>query len=354
MNSITITNRQAFLFTVVFILLISGIFWNDRYQALVHRAADVAAGTVILKDKLSPDAGLAVNAESLPYAERTWNTFLNWAYTNRKGMSFGIALGAAVMTLLKFLSIASARNPYVNALQGMIAGTPLGVCSNCVAPIVKGVAESGLPRATALAMMFASPTLNIIVVSMAFAAFPLTVALTKLTSSLILILLVVPFLDYNMQQYPIPRVLHVQPPPQNAPRSSFVLFVKTYLYYLWYIVKWTLPFMALGGFLGAAVANTIDISTIARENSLLALLGLSVLSTFLPVPMAFDVMVAQALYVSGVPLPAVTVVLTTLGTFSIFSFMICWQTFGRSLALKLFAAVSLIGFLSGLFVMFVL
>jgi uncharacterized membrane protein YraQ (UPF0718 family) len=66
--------------------------------------------------------------------------------------------------------------------------------------------------------------------------------------------------------------------------------------------------------------------------------------------MAFDVFLSESIMIVNAPLSSVTVLLTTLGTFSIFSFTIVWQTFGKKTALLLFIAVVLLGFLSGLLV----
>ena len=56
---------------------------------------------------------------------------------------------------------------------------PLGVCVNCAAPIAKGLYAGGARAETTLAAMIASPTLNIVVLTMLFGLFPFYMALTK-------------------------------------------------------------------------------------------------------------------------------------------------------------------------------
>ncbi len=74
-------------------------------------------------------------------------------------------------------------------------GVPLGVCSNCVAPIARGLYASGMGTESVLAAMFASPALNLVVLAMTFALFPLPIALLKLATVLFLILVFVPFVS---------------------------------------------------------------------------------------------------------------------------------------------------------------
>ena len=72
---------------------------------------------------------------------------------------------------------------------------PLGVCSNCIAPIARGLYASGMGTESVLAAMFASPALNLVVLAMTLCLFPLPVALLKLGTVLFLILVFVPFIS---------------------------------------------------------------------------------------------------------------------------------------------------------------
>ena len=66
---------------------------------------------------------------------------LNWANTNKKGMLFGVLMGAVFLSMLKLLKRRSYRGGFSNSLIGMAIGAPLGVCVNCAAPIAKGIHE---------------------------------------------------------------------------------------------------------------------------------------------------------------------------------------------------------------------
>ncbi|HZD32406.1 MAG TPA: hypothetical protein VE779_12180, partial [Candidatus Angelobacter sp.] len=150
-------------------------FWVDsRYPALLKK---LHSGTNIhVTGALSFDALMPMNPQ-MPLATRIGHTTVNWMYTNRIGMTFGICFGAAVLTLLPLLPRRRFRSAYANTLAGAATGVPLGVCANCVAPIGQSLYQAGAGPGTVLATMISSPTLNVVVLAMLFALFPLPVAL---------------------------------------------------------------------------------------------------------------------------------------------------------------------------------
>ena len=98
---------------------------------------------------------------------------------------------------------------------------------------------------------------------------------------------------------------------------------RDYLTDLWFIVRTTVPLMLLAGLLGAIVATLMppdlldDVSVGFISLTLVAIVG-----TFVPVPIAFDVVIASAFLNSGMRVGFVMALLFTLGLFSIYSFMI--------------------------------
>ena len=88
----------------------------------------------------------------------------------------------------------------------------------------------------------------------------------------------------------------------------------------WYIFKLTVPLMFLAGFLGAVAATLVPIETFSTLGfGLIGLFGVALLGLFLPVPIAFDVVICTALLAAGVPPGYVMALLFTLGIFSIYS-----------------------------------
>ena len=158
------------------ILLMAGIasfFWVDsRYPSLLkkyHAGAQIkVAGTLSFEKVYAVD-------RAMPLATRVWKTSVNWLNTNCVGMTFGFFFAAAAFTFLGTIAWRRTRFAPTNALVGAIAGMPLGVCANCVAPIGRAFYASGMSTESVLAAMFSSPTLNVVVLAMTFALFPLQV-----------------------------------------------------------------------------------------------------------------------------------------------------------------------------------
>lgn len=100
------------------------------------------------------------------FVEKAAYTTVNWAWTNRQRITFAVFIAAAFMTLFKYLLRYRSHNRFLNSLYGLVTGTPLRVYVNYVAAIAKAMYEGGRSIQTSLAVLFSSPTLNIIVLTM--------------------------------------------------------------------------------------------------------------------------------------------------------------------------------------------
>jgi len=182
--------RVAYAFALL--VTLAATFWMiARYPDLDDKA--LMGGAITLEDPLSFEAAIPIT-EDQSVVERIAFTTLNWLSTNRNGMLFGVLLGAVFLTLLGYINKRSFRGLFSNTLLGASVGMPLGVCVNCAAPIAKGLYAGGARAETTLAAMIASPTLNIVVLTMLFGLFPFYIALTKLVLSILFILLVIPLI----------------------------------------------------------------------------------------------------------------------------------------------------------------
>ena len=333
---------------VAFIVLVAAGFWGvSRYPALGEKAA--MSGTEAFEDPMTHQAHFHA-PDKAPLHIRILYTTLNWYETNWKGMAFGLILAGAFLTLLSYLPKQTSDRRFKNSLMGMLVGTPLGVCVNCVAPIAKGLYEAGSKMETALAVMFSSPTLNIVVLTMLFSIFPLHMALLKLGATFVLVLLIVPFIskkDVNRwrqesaaAQSEVCEVDFLPVSWGEALQSAARDYWKSFSY----IFIRTFPLMLLAGFLGALVVHLWKFDKfIGMEPTLATLSLISFMGTFIPLPIAFDMMLTQALMMSRLADGLVMTLLFTLGTFSIYSALIVYRTFSLKVALKLYAIVMVIG-----------
>src|SRR5882757_1205020 len=169
---------------VLLMVLIGLVFWVDsRYPALMKR---YHAGTQVKAAGALTFGAVYPLDRTMPLRVRVWRTTVNWLDANRIGMTFSFLFGPAALTFLAMVR-RRFRSRYLNTLFGAAAGVPLAVCSNCIAPIARGLFASGMSVESVLATMFASPALNVVVLAMTFALFPVSIALIKLATVLFLI-----------------------------------------------------------------------------------------------------------------------------------------------------------------------
>ncbi len=342
-------NRRVILISIVIVAIAIGFWTSSRYPTLQGKAD--MTGIIHLEDTLTHEAILHLDKDS-PFYEKVAFTTINWAWTNRQGMTFAVFIAAAFMTLFKYLPKYRSRNRFLNSVYGLVTGTPLGVCVNCVAPIAKAMYEGGRSLQTSLAVMFSSPTLNIIVLTMLFTLFPFYLAVIKLAFTIFLILVIVPFI--SKEEAPEEGIACAIPDltPSYAESWPAALWgiIKDYWDSFAYIVIRTVPLMFVAGFLGALVSHVWDPnSLIGEQPAFWAVVVIGVFGTFLPMPIAFDIMLAQSLFAANVPIVVVMTLLFTLGTFSVYSAFIIWRTFDLKLALLLFAIVTALGVCAGYF-----
>ncbi|MCX6131826.1 MAG: FG-GAP-like repeat-containing protein, partial [Proteobacteria bacterium] len=280
----------------------------------------------------------------------TWKkiayTSVNWANDNKKGMAFGIILAALLSCWLSYFQF----NPggrWTSAVYGMILGTPLGVCVNCAAPVFKGALRSRRIE-MALALMFASPTLNVVVLTMAFSLLPFYMALTKLVFNLTVILILVPLLARWLADAPVKDLQILEKKlatatPGVAIQESFGQSVLGVLKDFWKqlssIFIRTAPLMLVAGFIGATLSHLVPLDALLGQAGLWPLLLAATIGLVLPVPMAFDVVLTNALFSAGLPQNVSLVLLLSLGIYSFYSFMITWQSASRRWAFVIAAAL---------------
>jgi uncharacterized membrane protein YraQ (UPF0718 family) len=340
-------NKRVVILAVFIIGVVAAFWLASRYPALGEKAA--MSGAESFEDPMTHQAHFHVPTKA-PLHIRVFYTTLNWYETNWRGMAFGLILAGAFLTLLSYLPQQTSDRRFKNSLMGMFVGTPLGVCVNCVAPIAKGLYEAGSKMETALAVMFSSPTLNIVVLTMLFSIFPLHMALLKLGATFVLVLLIVPFIsrkDLNRaKQVATAAAGEVCEVVLDAGSwgDAFKQAVRDYWKSFSYIFIRTFPLMLLAGFLGALAAHVWSTEQlVGLEPNWKGYAVTSFIGTFLPLPIAFDLMLAQVLMMSRLADGLVMTLLFTLGTFSIYSALIVYRTFSLKAAVQLYLIVTVIG-----------
>ncbi len=344
--------NKKLIAALLFAIVIAAVFWSQSRIPALNEKAQMGLRTNF--GEIAFEILLPVSSEQ-NFIERVIKSSINWAYTNLFGMTFGLLFAAAILTILNNLKSRSFKSPWLNTLSGIFIGAPLGVCVNCATPIAFGLYSAGARLETALATLIASPTLNIIVLTMSFTLLPWEMALSKLIATFI-ILLSIPFIikfllnknnlkpipitpqnyfTQNINSCPIERQLDINESFIDAVIATIQDFIKN----LYFIVKFALPLMLLAGFLGALVLEIVPFNLFENTHaSILLIIACALISTILPVPIAFDVIIVMALLSSGIDKGIATVLLLSLGIYSIYpAFVIA-----RYISLRLSLSIALI------------
>jgi uncharacterized membrane protein YraQ (UPF0718 family) len=330
---------------VVLLLAIGGYFWGvSRYPALYKKYSAgtqvKVTGAITFGTVLPITAGMALG-------QRVWRTSINWLQANEIGMTFGFCFGAAALTVLATMPRRRTGNAYVNSLLGAAVGMPLGVCANCVAPIGRGLYASGMSAESTLAAMFSSPTLNVVVLAMAFALFPLPIVGLKLATMLAMIFVFAPLVAAKASaERAVECTIEVAASATWA--EALDITAKSYAKSFWHVARVGLPLMVLAAVLGALAVEAIPQSGLHGPATIGGILLVALAGTFLPVPMAFDVVIAYVAMSRGVALPYVVTILCTLGIYSVYSFLVLGKTISWKIAAGAGGAVAALGALAGI------
>ncbi len=266
--------------TLCIIAVLCGFFWiGSRYPSLQGKASadpNEALSTPLGFERFFPEPPADQRLRHIGW------TAVEWGITNRQGMTYGLLLAAAMLTILPLLR-RSRGGKLAGALQGMLIGTPLGVCVNCAAPIAQGMLKGGGRVETALGTLFSSPTFNVIVLGIVFTLFPWYLAVLKILAGVFLVLVVVPWLARLSERPGWSRAQPVEAhlpglqifqkiesllgttelvdgmpgrPPRGLPRALAWVVVH-YVRNLGRVLVAALPLMLLAGVLGAALVEVL-------------------------------------------------------------------------------------------------
>jgi uncharacterized membrane protein YraQ (UPF0718 family) len=205
-----------------------------------------------------------------------------------------------------------------------------------------------LSTESVLAAMFASPALNVIVLAMTFALFPVAIALLKLASVLFLIFVFAPAVA-SRQEGSAPVVdCPIGIPISETWAQALAGTARSYAKSFWYVFRVAFPLMILAAVLGALVIELLPAHALVTQVTTIGIILVALVGAFLPVPMAFDVAIAYIAMTKGVPLPYVVTILCTLGIISVFSLSVVGKTISWRVAAAAYAAVAALGTVAGL------
>src|SRR5262249_19992601 len=141
------------------------------------------------------------------------------------------------------------------------------------------------------------------------------------------------------------------PPPDECQERFITVFgelAKDFGKHVWMLLKPTLTLMLLASVVSATLLVVIPWDSLLAEVTPLRLGVASLISTFMPVPIALDVMFAAQLHQQGVPAGYVMMFAMTLGVYSIIPSIYLWREVSKRLAVLLFVFFMVLGSVLGL------
>jgi len=339
-------------------IVVFGVFWfASRYPQLFSKAEHVGQ----LVPSMAYSSEIMQAAADAPSWKRILAATVNWLDGMKIGMSFGVLFGALLHTVLRYYPLRIGNNLYLNSMKGALVGVPAGICANCSVPVACGVTRGRGRVEVALGFLFSSPNFNPVVVMMTFTALPLAMTLTKYAILLFVILVGVPSLIQWLERK---RPLDVftagdegdacsitLPPPEDCEERFLTVLgelAKVYGRQVWMLLKPTITLMLLAGVVSATMLVLIPWGSVLSEVTPLRMAFASLISVFMPVPIALDVMFAAQLHQQGVASGYVMLFAMTLGTYSIIPSIYLWREVSKPLAASLFVFFLGVGWLLGM------
>lgn len=130
--------------------------------------------------------------------------------------------------------------------------------------------------------------------------------------------------------------------------TVFKELAKDFGRHVWMLLKPTLTIMLLASLLAATMLTLLPWQELLSEPTPLKLALVSVISVFMPVPIALDVMFAAQLRQQGVASGYVMLFAMTLGTYSIVPSIYLWRDVSKRLAVILLVSFVALGWVLGL------
>lgn len=344
------------ILTLWAVILLSVFWFGSRYPALFSKAAHVGQA---VPSMTYGHEFMRVSASS-PFWQRILSGTISWLDGMKIGMTFGVLFGALLQTLLLYYPLKIGRNLYLNTVKGALVGIPAGVCANCSVPVACGITRGNRRAEVALGFLFSSPNFNLVVMVMTFAALPLGMALAKYAILLFLIVAGVPLIIRWLERKKSLAVFTsasegeycAVTPSQGKGDEHFLPVLrelgKVYGKSVWMLVKLTIVLMLIGSVLSSVLLVLVPWNSLLSSVTPLRMLAASLLSVFMPVPIALDVMFAAQLQHQGIAPGYVMMFLTTLGAYSIIPTGYLWREVSRTLAISLFGLFVAIGWVLGM------
>lgn len=354
--SLRVRDPRVRVLTLAGIVLVASFWLLARYPALIHKA-DVVGESVASMTFASEIWSVGPGA---PLLVAILAGAVNWLYAMKIGMSFGVLFGALLHTTLRHFPLRVGSSLTLNSVKGAVVGMPMGICANCAVPTACGVTRGNGRLEVALGFLFSSPNFNPVVVMMSIAALPLGIVAAKYAVMVLMIVVGVPVLVRRFGDKPTngETLLGTEAEegallPSGHGRESIWPVAKDlgrqFTGHVWMLTKPTIAIMLVASLLSATALALLPLDELLAEPSGVRFALVSIMATFMPVPIALDVLFAAQLQAAGTAPGYVMIFAMTLGTYSIVPAIYLWREVSRKLSVVLFIIFAVIGWALAMF-----
>lgn len=224
-------------------------------------------------------------------------------------LAFGILISAAVRSFVPATALAQVftRAPVRAYVVAGTAGSPLMLCSCCVAPVFSAVYERSARLGPSLALMLAAPALNPAALILTFMLFSLPIAAARVVMSAIAVFVgtaVVARLWGGGAA--TPNVVTESAASFEAGGPAVMRLVKS----CFYVASRTIPLLLVGIIVGMVVSDYLPAVRMTSASAQIAAIAVvALLAIPIALPTFFEVPLALALMTAGAPAGAAAALL---------------------------------------------
>src|SRR2546426_1102236 len=270
------------------------IFYKTRASLAVLRTVWITGVIAARPEVVSLGyAGAAVDA---------LHRSINYFVVISPALAFGILISAAVRAYVppdmwkRMLAVRGTASQ----LRAGLAGTPLMLCSCCVAPIFGAVYESSARLAPALTLMLASPALNPAALALTFMLFGPAIGATRLILAVAGVAVIGPSVEFLL---PGVHVAKMEQLSNGVRQESFGQALST-------VVIRTVPALAVGLLVSMFLVQSLPAGAFAGGTPRIwAILFVATLAVPLALPTFLEIPLALSLLSAGLPARAAVALL---------------------------------------------
>lgn len=277
---------------------------------------------------------------ALDYLNTVWFTTL-----------LGLLIAGAVVTFLSdFVQTRLRGNGFKEHLGGVLLGLPNMFCTCCAATTLPGLHKSGASFGALLAFFVTAPSLNIVVILLAFQLLPLKLAVIRLLLGLVAAIGVTSVVAKFYPAAPLAPPAPISDARGDKPPASLIW---AWIGNSWDGAKAAIPLLIVGIFIISVLKTVVPFEVVVKNlgDGILPTVVASAIGTLLMVPTFTEVLWVGEFAKQGMGTSPAVALLITLPSVSLPSLWILGRVFkSYHLAALLGVAIFILGTVSGMVV----